>query len=162
MAEPSTDAEVSTWIAVTAVKDLIVRYSDAATRGDWDAFAACWMPDARWITLPPIDKELVGIDAILADIQASIPTADFFVQMAHNSVVTLDGPDRARATTTIHALARKTGAYSIENLAIYYDDVVKSDGEWRFAQRRLQPVYLDTTEHLGVAPISRADLARLP
>jgi uncharacterized protein (TIGR02246 family) len=162
MAAPNTDADVAAWIAVTAVKDLIVRYSDAATRNDWDAFAACWMPDARWITLPPIGQELVGIDAILADVQASLPTADFFVQMAHGSVVTLDGPDRARATTTIHALGRKTGTYSIENYAIYYDDVVKSDGQWRFAQRCLQPVYLDTSEHTGQAPISRADLAKLP
>jgi ketosteroid isomerase-like protein len=161
MTGPNTDADVSAWIAVTAVKDLIVRYSDAATRGDWDAFAACWMPDARWITLPPIAKELEGIDAILADLQSSLPTMDFFVQMALNPVVTLDGPDRARATTTIHALGRKTGAFSIENYAIYYDEVVKSDGVWRFAQRRLQPVYLDTSEHPGAAPISRADLARL-
>ncbi len=158
----STNDDPSRWIDVVAIKDLAVRYSDAATRGDWDTFAACWMPDARWITLPPIDKELVGIDAILADVQSSIPTTDFFVQMALNSVVNLDGPDRARATTTIHALSRKTGAYSIENLAIYYDDVVKVGGYWKFAQRRLQPVYLDTTEHTGQAPISRADLARLP
>ena len=158
----STNDDPSRWIDLVAIKDLAVRYSDAATRGDWDAYAACWMPDARWITLPPIDKELVGIDAILADVQSSLPTTDFFVQMALNTVVHLDGPDRARATTTIHASSRKTGAFSIENLAIYYDDVVKIDGYWKYAERRLQPVYLDTTEHTGQAPISRADLARLP
>ena len=158
----STNEDPSRWIDVVAIKDLVVRYSDAATRGDWDAFAECWMTDGVWITLPPIDQHVVGIDAILADVQSSIPTTDFFVQTTHGAVVTLDGPDRARSTTTIHALARKTGVFSIENFGVYYDDVVKVDGRWRFARRCLQPVYMDMTEHPGQAPISRADLARLP
>jgi ketosteroid isomerase-like protein len=156
----SADADPSAWVDVVAIKDLIVRYSDAATRGDWDAFEACWMPDAVWITLPPIDSRIEGVETILADVQSSLPSTDFFVQMAHGSVVTLDGPDRARATTTIHALGRKTGAFSVENYGVYYDELTKVDGTWKFATRCLQPVYLDTAELTGQAPISRADLAQ--
>jgi hypothetical protein len=150
------------WLDRLAIQDVIVRYSDAATRGDFDAFGALWTEDAVWEVGPPIDTRVVGVQAILDDVTASLSAEDFFAQMTHGSVVTLLDDAHASATTTIHALARRDGHHQVTNLGVYYDDLVKVDGVWKFARRRLQPVYTDTSPLPGSAPISRADLAALP
>jgi hypothetical protein len=153
---------VRSWLDKLAIQEVIVRYSDAATRGDWDAFAALWVDDAVWEVGPPVDTQVVGVAAIVETVVASVDAEDFLVQMTHGSVVTLRGDGRASATTTIHALARRTGEHQIVNLGVYYDDLVRVDGGWKFTKRMLQPVYSDTSPLPGTAPITRADLARLP
>ena len=156
------DGENEAWLDRLAIQDVIVRYSDAATRGSWDEFEALWMPEAVWEVGPPIDTRIVGVRAIRDDVTASLGAVDFFVQMTHGSVVTLLGDGRASATTTIHALARRRGHHEVTNYGVYYDELVKAHGTWKFARRRLQPVYTDTSPLPGVAPITRAELAALP
>jgi ketosteroid isomerase-like protein len=153
-------SDVEEWIDRLAIQDLVVRYSDAATRGDWDAFEAVWAEDAVWEVGPPVDTRVVGARAIRDDVAASLDRAEVLAQMTHGAVVTLLGDGRATSTTTIHALAR-TGAHHVVNLGVYYDELAKLDGEWRFTRRRLQPVYSDTSPLPGVVPISRAELREL-
>jgi hypothetical protein len=64
-------------------------------------------------------------------------------------------PGQAEATTTVHELVRGevhadsalgeagTSVY-FEQYGIYYDDVAKLDGEWKFTHRLFVPVYLRT------------------
>jgi uncharacterized protein (TIGR02246 family) len=160
MTETAPDA--GEWLDRVAIQDLVVRYSDAATRGDWAAFAALWTDDGIWEVGPPVGTRVVGVDAILADVTASVDAEDFLVQMTHGTVVTLLDATTARATTTIHAVARRTGHHQITNLGVYFDDAVKHEGTWRFSRRLLQPVYSDTGPLPGVTPITRAALADLP
>jgi hypothetical protein len=160
MSERASD--VDAWLDTVAIQDLVVRYSDAATRGAWDEFEAVWTADGVWDVRPPVGTHIVGIDAIMADVKALLNAEDFFVQMTHGSVVTLLGNDRARSTTTIHALARREGHHNVTNYGVYYDDLVKVDGTWKFARRSLQPVYMDTSPLPGIAPITRAELGSLP
>ena len=156
------DAAVAEWIDRLAVQDLVVRYSDAATRGDWDAFGKLWTEDAVWEVGPPVGTRHVGAQVICDTVKASVDSQDFLVQMVHGAVVTLHGDGRASATTTIHAIARREGHHHFTNYGVYFDEMVKVDGEWRFSRRNLQPVYSDSGPLPGVSPISRADLSRLP
>jgi len=141
-----------------AIQEVIVRYSDAASRGAWDVFETLWTHDAVWEVAPPVGTTVVGARAITEATSETIDQEDFLIQVTHGSVVTLHGGGLASATTTIHALARREGHHSFMNFGIYYDELAKTDGEWRFTRRRLQPVYVESGPLPGEVVISRADL----
>ncbi len=144
------------WIDRLAIADLGVRFSDAVTRGDLDAFEALWVPDGVWEESAPLNLRIVGAAVIRAHV-ASMDTIDFFVQMTHGAVVTLHGEDRASARTTVQSFARAKDA-GFKNLGIYYDDLVKVDGRWKFARRRLENIYIETEPLTGTLATARSDI----
>jgi hypothetical protein len=152
-----TRNDADAWLDKLAIEDVTVRYSDAVTRGDWDAFEATWMPDAVWEESPPVSERIVGARAIREHVAALIDKADFMVQTTHGTVVDFEADDRAVTSTTIHAIARVRDV-SFVNFGIYYGNLVKVDGMWRFSRRRLQSVYSDYTSLGGTVSITRAQL----
>jgi ketosteroid isomerase-like protein len=152
--------DVMLWVEKQAIQEVVTWYSDAASRGAWDELAALWTEDGVWEVGPPVGTRIVGARAIREDLQ-KVNAADFLIQTTHGTVVTLHDATHASSRTTIHALARRTGHYQIVNYGIYYDELVKQAGRWRFARRMLQPIYSDTSPLPGSVPITRADLARL-
>ena len=99
-----TPAGTDEWFDQLAINDVTVRYSDAVTRGDWDAFEATWTSDAIWEESPPVSEKIVGARAIREHVAAMIDKADFLLQTTHGTVVNFEAPDRASTTTTIHAI----------------------------------------------------------
>jgi uncharacterized protein (TIGR02246 family) len=150
------------WIDKLAIQELILTYSDAATRGDWATFATLFAPDAVWEVGTPVNSLVEGAEAIVHVASTNVDGEDVLVQMPHGSLVRLVDDDHATATTMIHALARRAGEHSVTNYGVYYDELVRIDGEWRFARRLLQPVYSDTEPLPGVVPLTRDELKRLP
>ena len=161
MPEPIDPQTLAAWVDKLAIQELILTYSDAATRGDWATFAMLWAPDAVWEVGAPIGSRVEGADAIIEVASTNVDGEDFLVQMPHGSLVRLVDDDHATATTMIHALARKGDEHSVTNYGIYYDELVRIDGEWRFARRLLQPVYSETEPLPGVVPVTRDDLKHL-
>ena len=153
--------DVASWIDKLAIQELINTYSDAASRGDWGVFATLWAPDAVWEVAAPVNSRVVGAEEIVRTASANVDAEDFLVQMTHGAVVTLHREDRASSTTTIHAIARREGHHDVTNVGIYYDDVVKIDGAWKFSRRRLVPVYSDSSPLPGDNPVSRQELGQL-
>jgi ketosteroid isomerase-like protein len=154
--------ELAAWLDKLAIQEAILTSSDAATRGDWEVFATLWAPDAVWEVGSPVDSRVVGAEEIVRTASGNVDAEDFLFQQTHGSVVTLLGGDRASATTTIHALARRTGEHSVTNYGVYYDDLVKLDGAWKFTRRFLQPIYTDTGALDGEIVVTRAQLKLLP
>jgi hypothetical protein len=151
--------ELSAWVDKLAIREVISRYTSAATRGAWDELEACFTDDAHWKLGAPLDTDIVGARAIREQLMGQCDHQDFFMQMTHDSIVELQGADRATAVTTIHALARHTdGQVQVQSYGIYYDDLVKTADGWKFASRRLQPIFMNTGDLPGPAPITRADL----
>jgi hypothetical protein len=136
-----------------AIEDLIRRYADAMTRADWEQHEALFAPDIVLETAPPFTITLRGRDELIDRCKFNSTRVDFMIQMSHSWVVTLLGPDSARATSTTHELARfkeevgpltfadGTVSSNFEYVGIYYDNFVKIDGRWLFAKRFCQPVY---------------------
>jgi uncharacterized protein (TIGR02246 family) len=155
------ERELAEWIDKLAIQELIATYSDAATRGDWEAFATLWAPDAVWEVGAPIGSRVEGAEAILEAARGNVDAEDFLVQMAQTTVVRLGGEDRASATTMIHALAHREGHHSVTNYGIYFDDLVQRDGAWKFSRRLLQPIYSETGTFTGTVPLTRDELRRL-
>ena len=124
-----------------AVRALLDRYTDAVNRRDWDAYRACWTDDAVWELHAPVNQRKEGIDAIMAEVQHAVGAMDFFFQMPHAVVVTLDG-DRATARVSLQEVGRARegaeplpGATGMTIYAMYHDEVVRVGGAWRFKQR---------------------------
>ncbi len=150
--------ERAAWMDKLAIREVIERYTSAATRGDWDGFEELWTDDAVWLVGHPVNSRVQGAGAIKEELMATLENQDFFIQMTHDPVITLEGEGRASATTLIHALARLEGHHQVTNFGIYSDELVKIDGSWRFSRRTQQPVYIDTSPLPGQPFVSRADL----
>ncbi len=144
------------WVERIAIQDLVVRFSDAVTRGDWEAFEDLWLSDGVWEESAPFDLRIEGASAICAHV-TSLETVDFFVQMVHGAVVTLESDERATSRTTIHSFAR-AGDIGFENLGIYYDELRKVAGEWRFAHRRLENIYVESAPLTGDVTMARREI----
>jgi hypothetical protein len=67
------------------------------------------------------------------------------IQTPHSSVITLIDAQHARSTTTIHEFIRETAGAennNFEHYGIYFDDLARVDGRWKFTHRVFQLVYI--------------------
>ena len=151
MEQPQQERELREWLDRLVIQDLINRYCDAVTRADWDQCEAVFAPDAVWES--PLGPRFESRAAFLEGMRRTTSN-DLFIQTPHSSVITLTGSDRAKATTTLHELFRgvvpadsklgEAGAeINIDQYGIYYDDLARIDGEWKFTHRVFVPMYVN-------------------
>ncbi len=162
------ETELREWLDRLAIQDLIYRYSDAVTRADWVQCASVFAPDAVW-EAPTLGLRYESAGSFIDAIKTT--GFEVLIQTAHSPVVTLMGIDRAKATTTIHEMNRCVTAVSSELAAagevlnvdmygIYYDDISRIDGEWKFVRRVFVSVYTAPGAITGDVATTRSDLAR--
>jgi hypothetical protein len=144
-------SELRAWIDRQAIADLIHRYSDATTRADWNQLEAVFASDAVLEVTSPFDFRAEGATEIRTVMSGGSDRLDFLIHRVDSIVIDLQGTDHAQATSTIHELGRGT-SFSHDGTpedvwldwfqyGVYYDDIVKIDGEWKFARRFCQPLY---------------------
>ena len=129
-----------------AIRELADRYTLAVTRRDWDAMAAVFHEDARWIT--SVGHNFVGRPAIRAGISEVVGAMEFLIQMQH--AITIDDltADSAVTRCILNEFGRAPGGQmGVNVMGVYTDKVTKVDGRWGFAERFFQAHYLD-----GAAP----------
>jgi hypothetical protein len=153
-----SQAELQLLIDKMAIQDLAVRYCDATTRGDWDAFASLWMPDGVWAESAPFSGGFSGIAEIRNRSKALLDGQDVFIQICHGVVVDEISGNHARAHATVQGIARGLHGSCI-NYVIFKDRLVKSDGIWRYASRDLHNIYYDDTALTGKRVLTRDEVA---
>jgi hypothetical protein len=147
---PPSETELREWLDRLAIQDLINRYSDAVTRADWQQCEPLFAVDAVWETPAGLRFES---GKSLVDFLEPTTSYDVLIQTPHSSVITLTDADRASATTTIHELTRGIGLadsefgeagaeINLEQYGIYYDDIGRIEGEWKFTRRLFVPFYV--------------------
>ena len=125
-------------------------FTDAGMMRDWDRFASVFAPDGSWL-MPHIDVSFVGRSEIRAGIERLQSNWDYFVQTMHPGAVVIDG-DTATGRTYVHEFGRLRDGNSYSNYALYHDRYRRTSEGWRFAERRYEIRYLDTTPLTGTAP----------
>jgi uncharacterized protein (TIGR02246 family) len=148
-----------------AIQQLIYRYSDAVTRADYEQMATVFAPDAVW------ESPILGMHFESArefiDFQIEGSTAlDVLIQTAAGPVIELLGPARATARTNIREIIR--GTYTIDGVwgpagsesntdqyGIYFDEVNKIDGEWKFTRRVFVPILIASGTVVGEITTAR-------
>ena len=134
---------------------LAARFSDAVNERDLTAFSQLWASDRPiWDIGPPLQSRAEGRDEIVAMLQRLLQMERYFMQMTHSGVVTIDG-DGATARFVERERGRGDGTY-YDNLAVYYDVLVRESAGWRFLERRYRYRFLDQTPFEGDAfPVRR-------
>ena len=150
---PVTVSEGGQWIERLAIADLINRYADSVTRADWDQAGSIFAPDAIWES-PALGLRFEDARAF-RDFLVQSSGNDLLILTAQPPVICFVGAGQAQATTTVHELSRgeahadstlgEAGTPRNHELyGIYYDDVARFDGEWKFTHRLFVPVYVRT------------------
>ena len=152
------DAELRAWLDRQAVQDLIHRYSDSVTRGDYEHTAELFAPDAIWEETGGVrfDTAREFIDYLVE----GSASAELLIQTPHSPVIEFMGVGRAEATTTIHEVVRGVASgrsalgdagveINVDRYGIYHDELAKFGGEWKFKQRIFVPFFTSTNGVVG-------------
>jgi hypothetical protein len=175
MAVTETDVEVRAWLDRLAIQDLIYRYSDAVTRADLKQCESVFAPDVIW-EIPTYGLRFESAASLL-EMLAGLSPSEVLIQTPHAPVITLIDSETAQATTTIHEWSkmvspvdathsdsrtdvRKGQEVNQEEYGIYYDDVAKIDGAWKFTHRLYVPIYNGQGCVTGKVLTARAALLR--
>ncbi len=163
------ETELREWLDRLAIQDLIYRYSDAVTRADWQQCEAVFASDATW-EAPLLGLRYESRESFLATLRATT-TFDILIQTPHSPVITLADADQAQATTTIHEmnsgvtetngeLGDSGTEINVDMYGIYYDDLARIDGAWKFTHRLFVPFYLSSGCVTGDVLTRRSELLR--
>ena len=135
-----------------AIRDLVARFADPCTRGDLNAFSKLWVSHgdtkAIWTLTEPFPMSATGIDDIVAMCDKLRTSRDFFVQLVHTGVVGVTG-DRASGRWILREVAKGPGEVYYNNFSMYEDLMEKHGGEWFFAKRDYNYMFLDSEPFSG-------------
>lgn len=134
-----------------SIHELAARFSDAVNERNPAAFRDLWSDDGVWEIGSPLPMVAKGPDLIEAAFKRLLDPKPMFMQMTHTGVIEFVDSDRATARFVVRERGEGipgSGDF-YENLAVYYDDLVRSHDGWRFHRRRYEYRYLDTSPFAG-------------
>jgi hypothetical protein len=142
------ESEIAEWLDRQAIQDVIHRYSDSVTRGDFERTESLFAPDAVWEEVGGVRFETAR--EFLDYLTEGSSHSELLIQTPHSPVVDFVGAGRATATTTIHEIARGVAGgpsalghagveINIDRYGIYHDEFAKFDDAWKFTQRVFAP-----------------------
>ena len=135
-----------------AILQLYARYNFAADEGDGDAFVECFTPDGFFeATLgrneghEQLRAQGAGFKPMLAEREGTMVR-----HWSGNILLESLGPDRVRGRQYYLLIRLRRGGRppAILTSATYEDEIVRHEGEWRFAGRTVTP---DAGESLETA-----------
>jgi ketosteroid isomerase-like protein len=130
------------------IRDLVERYGDAVTRRDWAAMADCYVEDATFHELPPVEVRMSGRDEIVSRTREILERTKCMVMMMHSCIIDRDG-DTMRARTLLHEFGRTLDdSADIILYGFYEDEVVRQGDRWRFRKRVFGPVHTQLPANL--------------
>jgi uncharacterized protein (TIGR02246 family) len=121
---------------VDEIRDLLHEYCRAADRNDADALAACFTEDCVCDYGPGAQER--GREARRASAARDLALFSATSHLLGNITIELESPDRARASSVVHAWHRPLGGGTWILYAEYHDLVVRTRDGWRIAERRLE------------------------
>ena len=137
--ERDTDTALRTLLDRAAIGDVILRYSRALDRRDWDEVASCFTSGAY------ADYGLFkgDIDEVVASIRQGLELFDRTMHFMEPRVIELSG-DTARAETYAHAYHRRTDGGERKELLVrlrYLDELVRDGEGWLIQRRTVEYVF---------------------
>ncbi len=134
-----TDAAVRALLDRAAIGDVILRYSRALDRRDWDEVASCFTPGAY------ADYGLFkgNIDEVVASIRQGLQVFDKTMHFMEPRIIELSG-DKARAETYALAYHRRTDGGQTKELLVrlrYLDELARHGEGWLIQRRTVEYVF---------------------
>jgi SnoaL-like domain len=162
------DALMQEWVDRLEIQDLIFRYCDSVTRGDYTHTATLFAPDAIWEEQGGMRFESARefIDYLVE----GSTSLELLIQIPHSSVVEFPESGRAKVSTTIREIVRGIGGgqsalgdagmeLNVDRFGIYHDELEKFGSEWKFTRRTFVPFFTAMGSVIGEVSGSRPLLA---
>jgi uncharacterized protein (TIGR02246 family) len=133
-----------------AIRNLVHRYADAASRRDPAGVANTLADDGEWYA-PELGR-YEGRDAMMPFFTAMLDGWNVFLQGLLSGVIVLDAtdPDRATGRWFVQEMGQRAGGTNLSIAGVYHDEYRRNDGEWRIAKRRYDPL-LRTADGVATA-----------
>jgi SnoaL-like domain len=142
------ESEIREWLDRQAIQDLIHRYSDSVTRGDFERTEDLFAPDAVWEEVGGVRFETAR--EFLSYLTEGSAHSELLIQAPSSPVVDFVEGGRATATTTIREIVRGVSGgpsvlgdagieINVDRFGIYYDEFAKFGDAWKFTQRVFAP-----------------------
>ena len=125
----------------SAIRDLVAKFADAATRNDMALLATVWKVNAVFTIEEPLKNVRNGVDEIVGLVSQLRGNKEFFVQYAHSGVIELNA-DRATARWIMRETG-KGGEKYYHVAGMFFDSLEKINGKWLFAERTWRFAYID-------------------
>jgi uncharacterized protein (TIGR02246 family) len=120
-----------------AIQALFMRYRECLDEKDFGGYAGLFAEEGEFVAAVGTAKGRAGIQAFVDGMRGSLLTAvagdDLHIVV--NPEIAVDG-DRATARSTwIYLVRGEEGEPTLSKVGHYEDELVRDDGEWRFARR---------------------------
>jgi hypothetical protein len=117
-----------------AIQETINRYSEGASRADWEQVLATYLPDGVW-EIPALNAKFEGHKALRDGLMQFSGPMDYMVQLNSPALIKIDG-DKATARSVIRECGKFSGRdEALEVLGFYADDLVRTANGWKFRRR---------------------------
>jgi hypothetical protein len=120
-----------------AIQQTINRYSEGASRADWDRVLSTFTSSASW-EIPAFGAVYRQHDVIRAAMAGFVGQMAYFVQINAPAVISVNG-ERATARSII----RECGKFAdrdeaLEIMGFYDDELMRTEHGWKFTRRVFQ------------------------
>jgi len=120
-----------------AIHGLFMRYRQCLDEKDFSGYASLFAEDGEFVAAVGTAKGRAGIEEFVDGMRGSLLTAvagnDLHIVV--NPEISVDG-DRATARSTwIYLVRADDDGPTLSKVGHYEDELVREDGEWRFARR---------------------------
>ena len=141
------DADITTDIAAElAIRNLVARYSDAVARRNEADWGATWAPDGEWHIMGKARRGREDVVKFWLQLMETVP---FVVQVPSFGTVSIDG-DRATGRFYVTEYGKTVDERQTLTLGVYHDQYKTVDGEWMFARRRFDVLYMGPPDLTGM------------
>jgi uncharacterized protein (TIGR02246 family) len=123
-----------------AIRSLVHRYADAASRRDPAGVASTFTVDGEWHA-PELGR-FTGRDAMVAFFTSMLGGWNMFLQGLQSGVVDVDAtnPDRATGRWFVQETGQRAEGANLIIAGVYHDEYVRDAGSWLIARRRYDPL----------------------
>ena len=141
----SDDPDVRYLLDRAEIADLVTTFAIALDRRDFDLVRSCFAPDAG-----------EHAETLIASLREELEPWRRSTHLLGNQRVEIDG-DRASVETYAYVSYQRDGQRAAthwsDGARRYLDDLVRVEGRWRIARRRIEgPYYRDPAEHYQRPP----------
>jgi len=149
-----------------AIVNVLHRYSNFVTRADLDHDEELFTSDAVIEIRAPFDTRIEGSHAIKQWRTGASGALELLVHTTYSPVIQLLDATHAEATSQTREMVRSSDpgdgelGMNVVFYSVYSDDLVKVDGEWKFARRVCQPIYMESGGLTGQVCTARSALAQ--
>jgi uncharacterized protein (TIGR02246 family) len=120
-----------------AIFTLFMRYRECLDEKDFSGYAALFAADGEFVAAGGTAKGRAGIEELVDGMRGSLLTAvaGDDLHIVANPEISIDGDRATSRSTWIYVVKGDDGEPTLCKVGHYEDDLVREDGEWRFARR---------------------------